>query len=329
MRAILPALLVPLTLVADQIPIVCSLDRPVVSPQQSVRATVLADSADPKSLRYRWTASGGGFITKHSGPHIDAMPEADSSRVEWNPGKSPSGTYKLVANVRDKNGRSASCSLDVVVAREERSAQAEAPTPSPVRDIKAELLLKNRAERKGYGLYSYLLLGRPPDGADTERFRKFIETYINEIWKVKQHESYLDSSELNATYLPVNALPADPDKLSADWVLENYDYSRAQFLLSGLPANHTAGPFIVSSLHPLPGRGPITGHYLFEDLSTVPVSALPFWVQQFMRQTSQQKFWDTKTVDAVALRLRTAIAIAAAGLPDVRNAVASWIVIGH
>jgi len=327
LRAMAPALLLPLSLIADQIPVVCSLDRPVVSSQQTVRATVLVDSPDPKSLQYRWAATGGSFLTEHSGTHSDSAREAEGSSVEWSPGGSPSGNYRLVANVRDANGRSASCSLDVVVAKEERSDQAEAP--SAVRDIKAELLLKNRAERKGYGLYSYLLLGRPPDGADTERFRKFIETYINEIWKVKQLEGYLDSSELNVTYLPVNVPPADPDKMSADWVLENYDYSRAQFLLSGLPANHTAGPFIVSSLHPLPGRGPITGHYLFEDLSTVPVSALPFWVQQFMRQTSQQKFWDTNTVDAVALRLRTAIAIAAVGLPDVRNAVASWIVIGH
>jgi hypothetical protein len=320
----------------DAVKAVCSLDQPVVGPQESVRATAMADSPDTKSLEYRWTANGGGFIAQQPDAKGDSSSQslghsAQGATVEWNSGESPSGTYKLSVDVSAKGKHFTSCALDVVV-REKQRVTVDSATPGEapyrIREPKAELLVSNRQERKGYGLYSYFLLVTPPDGPQTERLQKFIATYLNEIWKVKQLESYYANNQLNATYLLVDSVPSDRKELSADWVLEHYDYARARLLLSSLRPKHGPGPFIVSSLHPVTGRGPVSGPYLLEDLSSVPVSVLPFWVQQFMRQTAQEKFWNTNSVDAVALRVRTAIAIAAAGLPDVRNAVASWIVLG-
>jgi hypothetical protein len=64
---------------------------------------------------------------------------------------------------------------------------------------------------------------------------------------------------------------------------------------------------------------------IFEDLSSVPPDVVEFWVQQFKCPTAQERSWDKETVSSVALRLRTAIAIFALGLPEVKKAVAQWI----
>ncbi len=312
--------------------VVCSLDRPVVATYGFVKATALADT--PQSVEYRWKAQGGSFVAKTPDAYTDlsgpAVTEATGATVQWVPHGARAGSYSLAATVQDANGIFGSCSLSVVVAQDERSVlNYNARTPEIDRRIEGALLIKDRSERKGYGLYSYLLIAAPPVGPDKDRVQKFIQTYLDQILAVKALESYFKSSQLNLTYLPVDSEP--PDKVTVDWVLDHYDYARAQFLLASFPEKHGSGPFIVSALHPVGGPGTVTGHYVFEDLSSVPPSAIQFWIQQFMSQTAQERFWQPNTLDAVALRLRTAISIAAAGLPDARNAVASWIVIspGH
>ncbi len=311
--------------------IVCSLDHPVVDTYGSVTATALADASGSQSLQYHWKAEGGSFVAQSPDARTDrsaaAVTEATGSTVEWVPHGTHAGSYTLRATVRDMNGLLGTCALSVVVAQKQRSiGNPSAPAAQFDRGIEGALLIKDRSERKGYGLYSYLVIAAPPVGSDKERVQKFIQTYLDQILAVKALESYFKSSQLNLTYLPVDSEPSD--KVTVDWVLDHYDYARAQFLLASFPEKHGSGPFIVSALHPVGGPGTVTGHYVFEDLSSVPPSAIQFWIQQFMSQTAQERFWQPNTLDAVALRLRTAISIAAAGLPDVRNAVASWIVIG-
>jgi hypothetical protein len=48
-------------------------------------------------------------------------------------------------------------------------------------------------------------------------------------------------------------------------------------------------------------------------------------MQQFRSQTTQQRVWEKKTIGNMALKMRTAIAIAAEGLPTVQKAVAAMI----
>ncbi len=314
--------------------VVCSLDRPVVYAYGYVNATALADAARSQALEYHWKTDAGSFVAQAPGPYTDlsapAVTEATGSSIVWVPHEARPGSYTLRATVQDNHGLLGTCSLSVLVSQDERSAvNYTAPTPEIGHRIEGALLIKGRSERKGYGLYSYLLVAVPPVGPDKERVQKFIQTYLDQILAVKALESYFKSSQLNLTYLPVDSEP--PDKVTVDWVLDHYDYARAQFLLASFPEKHGSGPFIVSALHPLAGQGTVMGHYVFEDLSSVPPSAIQFWIQQFMSQTAQERFWQPNTLDTVALRLRTAISIAAAGLPDARNAVASWIVIspGH
>jgi hypothetical protein len=166
----------------------------------------------------------------------------------------------------------------------------------------------------------------PDSGADGRGVEKFIQAYLDKILKLKELESFFEPSQLNITYLPVDK--EAPDRFTTDWVLDHFDYERARFLLASVPGIHGDGPFIISSCHPLEGPNRVTEPYIFQDLSSVPPDAVAFWVQQFKSQTAQERSWDKETLSGVALRLRTAIAIAEMALPEVQKAVAQWIRLG-
>jgi len=69
--------------------------------------------------------------------------------------------------------------------------------------------------------------------------------------------------------------------------------------------------------------------YLYQDLSSVPARLVLLWVKEFLDQTAQQSFEDSRRVQQVALKLRQSIAIAAKGLPDVLEALDRWIAWVH
>ena len=50
-------------------------------------------------------------------------------------------------------------------------------------------------------------------------------------------------------------------------------------------------------------------------------------MQQFRSQTTQQRVWQNRSIGNLALNMRTILAVAAKGLPMVRQAVSEWIVI--
>ena len=218
-------------------------------------------------------------------------------------------------------------------------------TVPPVgRETGRAFLIAEQPEAKEYGLYSYFLFGAPPTEATRERYLNLIATYLESIPPVGSFKGSLERWELNIAYLPLkdsppvefskgcSQLPCGPGNVAfAQWVLDHYNYTRARVLLRAVPAGgtHRNGPYIVSSLKPLSTTPILSPPYLYQDLSSVPARLVLLWVKEFLDQTAQQSFEDSRRVQQVALKLRQSIAIAAKGLPDVLEALDRWIAWVH
>jgi hypothetical protein len=305
--------------------VVCSVERPVVGRQEAVGAEVFADAGAGASLQYLWQARAGELMS--SPPRR----EARDRQVTWTPAGAAPGTYRLTVRVTGAAGSSGGCALDVVVAEAARSASG-AGAGGLGSEAERDLLVRGSQEAEGYGLYSYILLGSillgsRPDDSNSERFAAVLQSYL--ALEQIRLETFFQTNELNATYVPVDKAPADV--LSVPWLLDHYDYSRSRFLLKRLQILDGDGPYIVSALHPLGGEDKPETHkeasYIFQNLSTVPVSVIPLWMKQFRSQTSQQRVWQNRSIGDLALNLRTILAVASEGLPMVRQAVSEWIAI--
>jgi hypothetical protein len=234
-----------------------------------------------------------------------------------------------VATVRVESpgGGSAECELRVHV-RSDPGVKGGFPPPSPgpARETGAALLAPEAAESPGYGLYSYLLLGAPPTEATRARYLKTIEAYWGLVPEISRLEAYVPRRELNVAYLPVTGVPSQ--SVSAQWLLDHHDFARARSLLRVLPGSNREGPYIVSALRPLGGAAGATGAsgpHLFQDLSSVPPHLASSWVKEFLNQAAQERFWEARTGERLALRLRMTVGILGMGLPEVRRALDTWI----
>jgi hypothetical protein len=176
---------------------------------------------------------------------------------------------------------------------------------------------------KGYGLYSYLVLGASPTDATRERYVQTIAAWWSLAPDLLQLERYLEPRQLNAMLVPVVA-PA-PATVSPQWVLDNYDYARARVLLRAVGRDGRQGPYLLSSLQPLDGATAATGPHLFQDLSSIPPTLATAWTSAFLNQAAQQRFWEERTASMVGLRMRTTIRVLAMGLPEVQRSLGEWI----
>ena len=187
-------------------------------------------------------------------------------------------------------------------------------------------LVGTQPEDQGYGLYSYLLFASPPTHATRERYLAAVTAYVELISPIRMLEEYLLRRSLNITYLPLTvSLPESlPPEDTPRWILEHYNYTRARLLLRTLPGVHNEGPYIVSLRKPLRLGTIQTEPYLYQNLSWVPPRLIELWVKTFLNQAAQERFWEERTAQRWVLHLRTAIAILAEGLPEVRHASAEW-----
>lgn len=295
---------------AAPLALVCSVDVPVVEPRQAATASVLTDASASAALRYAWKASGG------------SLNQTDRSSVEWNPNGAATGPYTLTVTVTATDGSSNSCSVVVLVGREERSVPN--PDTGLTRQIRSAMLLPGKKEAANFGLYSYMLLGSKPNSSNQERFEVFLKAFTDTVVSYDRLNEQLSPAQLNIAYIPV--LDDPPARFEVSWILDHYDYHRARLLLDKIDGEHVGdGPYIISTDHPLEGSGHQPDKFLFQDLSTVPVSIVKFWVNQFRIQTAQAR-WDHATLSGVALQIRTGIEIAAVAYPEIVSSMKSLLV---
>jgi hypothetical protein len=309
--------------------VACSADRVAVTPGASVVLRAWANpAAEPdrgRAIRYDWDVRVG---------HLDGR----GPEVRWTLTDVRSGRY--AAAVRLHDGRVAlteECIVRVVVAPEAATRDPTPPAPGAAtpmppppsargRETGGAFLRPDDAEAPGYGLYSYLLFGAPPGNGARERYRSALEAYVGLIPDIAALERYVPHAELNVAYIPVRTAldrTGHPER-----VLAEYDYARARSLLRLFPGGNREGPYIVSSLKPLGGAGQPTGAptpYLFQDLSKVPPHLVASWVKEFLSQAAQERFWEDRSTERFALRLRVTVGVLAAALPEVKKALDTWI----
>jgi hypothetical protein len=191
--------------------------------------------------------------------------------------------------------------------------------------VRGSLRLSGRAflragkpENSGYGLYSYVLFGEPPNAGNRDLYRAILSAFLSMQEVRRYEEENQQRSSLNVTYLPLEDLP--PADAAVDWLLDHYDYARAQIILSRL-MNRIAGPYIISYNAPLSAASSVDGgRLLVEDLSGVPPDLAFLWMNEFTAQAGRPQYWDKPAVRNLMLTLRTQVAVAARAFEDVRAA---------
>jgi hypothetical protein len=191
--------------------------------------------------------------------------------------------------------------------------------------VRGSLRLSGRAflragkpENSGYGLYSYVLFGEAPNAGNRDLYRAILSAFLSMQEVRRYEEENQQRSSLNVTYLPLQDLP--PADAAVDWLLDHYDYARAQIILSRL-MNRIAGPYIISYSAPLSAASTVDGgRLLVEDLSGVPPDLAFLWMNEFTAQAGRPQYWDKPAVRNLMLNLRTQVAVAAQAFEDVRAA---------
>ena len=300
--AILPAVVWSVTggQAAEPLALTCSADTPTVPLGGNVTLKAWARSPSGRALRYTWGATAGRI-------------EGRGAEASWSLAELRPGTFAATVTAGDGESTSSECLIRVTVRR-------DAGGRGLSRETGQSFLPPGQSEAAGYGLYSYLLLGAPPSESSRDRYLKAIDAYLTLVPDVADLEQYVPRRELNIFYMPVRSVPPPP--VTAQWVLDNYDYARARSLLRVLPGPNRDGPYILAAFKPPGGTG---GQYLFQDLSSVPPHLAASWVREFLNQAAQERFWEEKTAVQVAQRLRVTVGIMGAGLPEVRKSLDSWI----
>jgi hypothetical protein len=300
--------------------VVCRPDRPTAETGDALAVQVSIDPSELEGLQYVWEAQAG--VLRGAG-----------AAVTWElaavrPSPVP---YTATVRVTRESAPVGQCSLRIFVRPRVADPGAFRGGPETAR----AMLPAGQAERSGYGLYSYLLLGSRPTEGSRVRYQRTFAAFFELVPHVAQLERYVDRGELNMAYVPATD-SAPEDGVTPEWALAHYDYVRALALLRRLPGALRDGPYLVSALRPLSG-GDAPTRYLFQDLSAVPPDLAALWIKEFLNQAAQENFWEPRSAANVALRLRTTVgqlavgmpkvqeAMRALGLPDVKAAMERWI----
>lgn len=204
-------------------------------------------------------------------------------------------------------------------------------TPPPGRAAGRDFLYTD--EVAGFGLYSYVLVPHRPEPA-SPHYRRCI-AIIEAFLKIPEAGELLryrvKQSDINVTYLPLSSrvsASGDPGA-RAEKYLAGYDYTRAETLLTRTRQRFYDGPYLVSSLTPLSADTPPDPEkMIFQDLSGVPPKVVALWMESFLNQAAQERFWETNSRDDFLKGLRTFIAAGGEQVTDATSALASIIWIG-
>jgi len=232
-----------------------------------------------------------------------------------------STAYILTAKDKDGKTSEARVSLTVVppprspegVARVPPTAVQPQPRPSPgLERVTGRCLLPpGMDEQRGFGLYSYLLLDERQNGQNRARYLVVIREVVDQLSSIEDLlRADSDLRRFNVLYIPVTRVVNIDEGdwgLAAAKILDAYDYARARILLASINAHYQRGPYLISSLQPIPMASPFQPPYLSQDMSGVDPSLAQEWVRRFIRLGAQQSPWDESLAERIASNPRNSI----------------------
>lgn len=198
-------------------------------------------------------------------------------------------------------------------------------------------LVGNQVEEPGYGLYTYVMLGSPPNQSNRDRYLHVLSVFVTAIPDMKGLEDKgFERRQLNITYVLLQEAPppevlrravGTPDQITAfaDWALGHYDYGRARSMLGSLPDTHGDGPYLISTLQPFGASQGARAGYLYQDLSSVEPRCVSFWFGEFLDRASRPGTWDRASADELARKLREVLASAATPCAGGGEALQRWV----
>src|SRR5215472_1354234 len=303
--------------------ILCLTDRPAIDQGASTRLQAWAATPDGQAITqpiaFEWQVTAG-------------VVQGTGSDVQWNLSavKIESGELhkKLTATAKATSAgvRASTCAVEVFIGEKEDAERPLADRPARGLRSARRYLLPDQKEEMGFGLYSYLLLPKPPQTEEQKaRYLKTLESCLLVMQSVEDHiQRHRPPSELNVTHIPVKEIPKY-SQVSAEWAantLAVYDYATAQELLDKLDKTYQRGPYLISVLQqPLSDMAtPVQVHLLQDFTGKVP-ELVSNVVDLFMYRAAQQRTWSDESLRSFVLNMRNLIAVAGKVTPDVASAV--------
>lgn len=302
--------------------VACAASRPVVMPGETVNLlTWMPPPARGEKRSATWTARDG---------KVDAAMATWSFPATLQPSEDGQVVEAMVTVASDglELGR---CTATVLLV-----GRVASPVSVPERGFLAgrAIIPSGQQPEAGFGLYSYLLLTRPPiDETSRERYAAAIEAFILRILPAEELALYRRRSELNLVIVFVKAKidtngdPADKAfiKRVANEIITSYDYARAATLAATIGVEASGGgPYLASGL----SVDANAESQVVLDASRVAPKLVTDWVGAFCALTSQPTSWSSILLTKTGLTMRNVLASSASASPDVTASLTNWLKIG-
>jgi hypothetical protein len=307
--------------------VLCLTDRPAIDQGASTRLRAWAAMQDgqpiTQPIAFEWQVTAG--VIQGTGPEV----QWNLSGVSIDAGELHKQVTATV-NARTAGLRGSKCTIEVFLSKKVDKELPRLPTERGGLRSARQYLLPDQKEKGGFGLYSYLLLPKPPQTEEEKtRYLKTLESCLLVMQSVEDHiERHRRPSELNATHIPVTKIPKY-SQVSAEWAANSlavYDYTTAQKLLDKLDKTYQQGPYLISVLkQPLSDIATPVQVYLLQDFTGKVPELVSKVVDLFTYRAAQQRTWSEESLRTFGLNVRNLIAVAGRVTPDVASAVFTLI----
>jgi hypothetical protein len=197
-------------------------------------------------------------------------------------------------------------------------------------DARKYFLVGSAPAPRGFASHSYLLFGEHLDPVAEPDRRAVVGAFLLRIEELSTRDGLGAPGTKNLLMIPVEQEPPplvydDPySDRAIDWLLQNFNYERAQAILGAELASYGKGPYIVSYRDTPDGR-----QSLVQDMTNAHASAAEFWVDLHIVRSTQEDDWSDTSFELYGTRIVNALSVFAEALPvaieSVGNA-ASWLV---